>query len=123
MAILNGWLTDLYGGQKVDRLLKSLSDDYGVQVNRNGMNGTSSYSFFLDRNHYGSIFEKTLEIIQEIVREEKEVNAYGLIYIQDDESKQHHDEFQVYTFKKGKIEKKVDAYLSPCSKEIWNYED
>ncbi|MFK7937477.1 MAG: Imm7 family immunity protein [Saprospiraceae bacterium] len=123
MARLNGWLTDLYGGDKVDKLLKSLSKDYGVQINRNGMNGIVSCSFFLDRNHYGVSFEKTLAVIQEIVKEEKEIDAYGLIYIQDDESKQHHDEFQAYVIKKGEIYKKVDTFFSPCSQEIWNYED
>ena len=102
MATLNGWLNGLYGGDKIDKLLVLLSKDYGVQVNRNGMNGTISCSFFLDKNHYGISFEKMLSIIQEIIMEETEIETYGLIYIQDDESKFHHDEFQVYVIKKGK---------------------
>jgi len=105
MATLNGWLTNLYGGVKLRQRLDTLSEVYGVQVNINGMNGTVSCSFFLDRNHYGVPFEKTIALIQEIITEESDIEAYGLIYIQDDESKKHHDEFQVYIVKKGKIEK------------------
>ena len=43
------------------------------------------------------------------------LDAFGLIYIYDDEGGRKVDEFELYTLKKGLVQQEVDAYFSPFS--------
>ena len=120
MAILNGWINEVLDVSSVSIELMSLENECGVKYYFTGMNGGNCIFFYYDRNHYGLCFEKIIDLFTIIARN---ADSYGMLYIQDDESKEFHDEFQVYIARKGIVTKVNDVYFSPCSEMIWNYDD
>jgi len=120
MASINGWINGVYDVSYVKGEMKALEKECRVQSSLFGMNGNNCLSFFYDKNHYGVCFEKVKRLFLKIAENRE---AYGILYIQDDESKAYHDTFQVYVARKGVVESVDDLYLSPCSEKIWRYDE
>jgi hypothetical protein len=120
MAILNAWINGLEGGAKTQELVSDLTESGGIQVAKMFMNGELCYSFFICKNHYGPGFDRFLSFLQDIVEIEGS-ELHGLVYIYDDEDKQHHDSWQVWSLRKGELFKEKDTYLSPLSTKVFSY--
>lgn len=75
-------------------------------------NGTPFINTLFCSNHRTN---KTDEIIETYKRiSETSSGSYGIIYLQDDEDKEHFNGFQIFVFKKGSCNYYTDTNFSPC---------
>lgn len=75
-------------------------------------NGTPFINTLFCSNHRTN---KTDEIIETYKRiSETASGSYGIIYLQDDEDKEHFNGFQIFVFKKGSCNYYTDTNFSPC---------
>lgn len=45
---------------------------------------------------------------------ERAPGSYGLLYVWDDEDREHDNEFRVWRMARGRVEEFADPFLSPC---------
>ena len=127
MIELHGWLSvretcgneDLLSetelediNKRVDKLIKS-ADGYITEEYRNGERFIRT---LFCSNHRTAETEEIISLYGKI--SEAAAGSYGLIYLLDDEDKDHCGEFLVYIFKRGRCGIKNDKYLSPVIPEI-----
>ncbi len=122
MAVLNGWLNGLDECPEVKKLLLKLNIENGIVSNKVFMNGEIGYQFYINHNHFGSIFQFFFKTLKEIVAIEDN-EMHGLIYFYNDEDPKFFDTWQVWVIRHGKIEKKEDDFLSPFSEKVAIYDD
>lgn len=123
MIELHGWLTivETYADedllhedeirqiqQKVKRILANNTCGLEIQF----VNGTPFLNTLLCANHRTAEVDEIIKTYTMI--SETASGSYGVIYIRDDEDKTYNNEFQIYLFKRGKWEHKIDAEFSPC---------
>lgn len=123
MVELHGWLTivDTYADEDLlpEEELKEIQQKVKMILEQNSCglkiqyaNGTPYLNTLFSANH------RTVEV-DEIIKTYRMISetaqgSYGVIYIWDDEDKNYDNDFQVYLFKRGKWEHKIDADFSPC---------
>lgn len=84
---------------------KEIKDIYMIK----SRNGLDSFMISALHNHK---HEYVFEIFSWIA--DNLPGSYGLLYIQDDESKDSFNKFIVYKLARGMLTKEEDYYLSPC---------
>ena len=89
-----------------------LDDEIGKLTSRNGLD---SFSLTVQHNHLGNPFYP-LDIFNWVAS--SSTGSYGTLYVLDDEDEVHHNEFQVFILKRGKLIKMKDSFLSPYIGEV-----
>jgi hypothetical protein len=84
-----------------------LDDQIGSLTRRNGLD---CFTLNVQHNHPGVPFYP-VEIFNWAA--DNSTGSYGMLYFHDDEDEAHHNEFQVYILKRGKLTKMTDSFLSP----------
>jgi len=121
MVALHGWINLEYAHKNTVETLEGLEENHAIHSKIFCQNGQVSCCFFSCRNHYGQSFHNLYNKLNEIIKVEPE--SYGIIYVHNDEDKDHHDTCQVWVIRKGRIEKKEDSFLSPLSEKVFSYSD
>ena len=123
MIELHGWLSisatykdeDLIPQSEVDSIKQSVKDivsNSEYKIDLQYVNGSAFINTLYCSNHRTHEIDAIVGIYRHI--SEVATGSYGLIYIRDDEDKNHYNEFQVYVFKRGKCIEKDDIDFSPC---------
>ncbi len=89
-----------------------LDDQISSLTSRNGLD---CFALNVQHNHPGTPFYP-LDIFTWTA--ENSTGSYGMLYVYDDESKDHNTEFQVFVLKRGKLVKEKDHFLSPYFEEV-----
>ncbi|WP_460582340.1 Imm7 family immunity protein [Hymenobacter arcticus] len=92
-----------------------LSDQEGQSGSLISRNGLDCFTLNVQHNHPGSPFYP-LDIFTWVA--ENSTGSYGMLYFHDDEDAIHHNEFQVFVLKRGKLVKANDHFLSPYVEEV-----
>lgn len=123
MIELHGWLTivDTYADedllseneikqirQKVEMILAN--NTCGLKIQH--ANGETFLNTLFCANHRTTEVDEIIKIYTMV--SETASGSYGVLYIRDDEDKNYSNEFQIYLFKRGKMEYKIDTDFSPC---------
>lgn len=128
MVELHGWLSisetyedeDNYEEVEIDSIMQEVkrivADKDSVEIEYK--NGVPFISTLICTNHRTPEIDLVINTYKLV--SETATGSYGLIYIRDDEDSVHHNEFQIYIFKKGECHYKVDNDLSPCIPEVEN---
>lgn len=123
MIELHGWLAigetykdeDLFPQSEIDRINKTVKDiilncDYKITLQYS--NGCTYINTLHCSNHRTPKVDTIIKAYKHI--SEVATGSYGMIYLKDDEDKDHYNDFQVYVFKKGKCIQRDDIDFSPC---------
>jgi hypothetical protein len=78
-------------------------------------NGLDCFTIAAQHNHLGSPFYP-LDIFKWVA--EHSPGSYGILYFHDDEDEARHNEFRVFTLKRGKLIELKDPFLSPYLEEV-----
>jgi hypothetical protein len=89
-----------------------LTQQHGLLPQYNGLN---CFALNVQHNHAGEPFYP-LEIFTWAANHS--TGSYGMLYFLDDENEAHHNEFQVFILKRGKLIKAKDLFLSPYFEEV-----
>ena len=81
-----------------------------------GINGSYYLNVLGGANHLSDEWFRVLKGYQVIA--ELLPNAYGLLYIRDDEDPVNENTFLIFCLKKGTLSTSIDTNLSPCFPEI-----
>ncbi len=100
----------------INDIKKMISDMPNLNVPVKSMNGTYFIEFSVFSNRHNNETYEAFEVFNEIGK--MAPGSYGLIYLYDDESFEHDNEFQVFSLTKGKVKKVNDYYLSPITPTI-----
>ncbi len=123
MLELHGWLTvsetykdeDNYTDETLEDIMRQVNriiENSGTQLSLQYMNGTPFLTTLLCANHRTNETDNIIETYKSIAK--TATGSYGIIYLRDDEDKEHYNEFQIYIFKKGECIYKTDDIFSPC---------
>ena len=93
-------------------VLKDPDGQIGRVTNRNGLD---SFTINVQHNHPGTPFYP-LNIFTWAA--ENSTGSYGMLYFHNDEDATHHNAFQVFVLKRGKLIKANDPFLSPYIGEV-----
>lgn len=123
MIELHGWLTivetyadeDLLPEDEIKQIQQKIkmilaNNTCGLEIQF--INGTPFLNTLLCANHRTTEVDEIIKTYTMV--SEAASGSYGVIYIRDDEDKTYNNEFQIYLFKRGKREYKIDAEFSPC---------
>lgn len=80
------------------------------------INGSQVVTINGCRNHENGVIAKLVDFYRTV--SEKAPGSFGLLYVRDGESSDESNEYQVYVMAKGRVEKRKDFYLSPCTPTI-----
>jgi len=89
-----------------------LDDQIGRLTRRNGLD---CFTLNVQHNHPGEPFYP-LDIFTWAA--ENSTGSYGMLYFHDDENEAHHNEFQVFVLKRGRLIREKDPFLSPYIEEV-----
>ena len=127
MVELHGWLSisETYGDEdlvpekclkKIRSQVKQILDcaEHGMALHN--MNGIPYVNASFSSNHRTKEVDEIVEVYKEISK--IATGSYGVIYLRDDEDKEHGNDFLRITFRKGQCNVKVDEDFSPCNPKI-----
>jgi hypothetical protein len=120
----HGWATlregdDGFDGGQLHQILDELKDVIGEFSDGSGVadvrwtNGNAMVWFAGCPNHR---HERVFGLFPWLAKHAP--SSYGLLYIWDDEDPSHHNTFQVWCLRRGKVELRFDPFLSPCEPVI-----
>ena len=123
MIELHGWLTiretfedeDLLSQNEIEVVMqrvKAIIQSNTCDIKLQYVNGTAFLHTLFSSNHHTSEVDEIIETYKSI--SQIAIGSYGMIYLQDDEDKNHCNEFQVYIFKRGQCIYQIDTHFSPC---------
>lgn len=123
MTELHGWLAvrETYGDEdelpqyqleSITRKVKEIvsGNEFGVELQ--SCNGSLYITTLFCSNHRNAEIDGIISVYKSIA--ETAAGSYGMIWLWDDEDAVHHNEFQVFVFKRGKCLFRTDTDLSPC---------
>ncbi|MDH4472201.1 MAG: Imm7 family immunity protein [Fluviicola sp.] len=125
MTVLNGWITLDHGSwqsSEFDQWVESVKNN-GADMNVSTINATQNIRFFSCRNHFGTPAKTIIDFFF-WVSQYVDTEAYGLLYIYDEEGlNDHSDKFQVFRLAKNQVSQVEDPFFSPYSEKIADYEE
>lgn len=119
MIEFHGWISlTVEGDQAGKALLRELSR-FGAEHRVSGarvINGQYLVWVAGAANHRSPDADSVLALFRAVGAAEKE--AYGVLYIRDDENGEFSNEFEVCVLSRGRVRSERDTLLSPCIPEI-----
>jgi hypothetical protein len=98
--------------KQYDWVLNDQNGQIGRLVSRNGLD---CFTIDVQHNHPDKPFYPVVIFNWAAANS---TGSYGMLYFHDDEDEVHHNEFQVFTLKRGKLIKEKDYFLSPYEEEV-----
>lgn len=127
MIELHGWLSisatykdeDLLSQSEIDKIMQTVKDivsESEYEIKLQPANG----SYFINSLHCSNHRTKEVDVIIETYTRISKIatGSYGMIYLRDDEDRNHYNEFQVFVFRRGNCIQKDDTDFSPCIPSI-----
>lgn len=117
----HGWLTirETPGGDDSELLSRQVEEiraclgelgDYGL-LDLRWLNGTPTLHLAGNPNHRGTWGPSVIDLFARVGAIAP--GSYGLLYVWDDESEPHRNEFRVFRLVRGELTEHADPFLSP----------